>query len=194
MTTQIRPAPQQPAEKRLFTVADYYRMAEVGILRPDERVELIEGEIIQMSPIGSLHGGTVNRLNALLGRLVGPQAIVSVQNPVHLDDYSEPEPDVALLKPRADYYTTSHPTPSDILLLLEVSDTTVLRDKREKLPLYARSAIPSVWIVDLAQRAIHVHADPADGHYQVSTLQRLGQALDIPGVPGATITVDAILA
>src|SRR5215472_11793644 len=111
-------------EKWTFTVDDYHRMLEAGILSEDDRVELIDGEIVKMCPIGSRHVGCVNRLNTLLVPKVGRAAIVSVQNPVVLDDYSEPEPDIALLKPRADFYSQSHATPQEVLLIIEIAETS----------------------------------------------------------------------
>ncbi len=120
-------------------------MAEVGLLSEDSRVELIEGEIIEMSPIGSTHGGTVNRSSKLLHRELDDIAIVSVQNPVHIDDFSEPQPDLALLKPRKDFYSNSHPTPEDVLVVIEVADASVYYDRNVKPPLYARAGIPEAW-------------------------------------------------
>jgi Uma2 family endonuclease len=122
-------------QKHQFNVDDYYRMAEVGLLSEDHRVELIGGEIIEMSPIGSTHGGAVKRSSAFLNRKLGDAAIVSVQNPVRLDDFSEPQPDIALLKPRKDFYSNSHPTPPDVLVVIEVADNSVAYDRNVKLPL-----------------------------------------------------------
>lgn len=119
-------------QKHYFNVHEYHRMAEVGLLSEDSRVELIEGEIIEMSPIGSTHGGTVNRSSKLLHRKLDDIAIISVQNPVHIDDFSEPQPDLALLKPRKDFYSRSHPTPADVLVVIEVADTSVEYDRNVK--------------------------------------------------------------
>ena len=116
-------------EKWHFTTADYYRMLEAGILTEDDRVELIEGEVIQMTPIGKRHAACVKRLNALLGRRFGDAVIVSVQDPIHLSEGSDPQPDLALLRPRTDFYAQSHPTPADVLLLIEVADTSVEFDR-----------------------------------------------------------------
>jgi Uma2 family endonuclease len=134
----------QPTRYR-FTRADYYRMAEAGILGEGDRVELIEGEIYRMSPIGPMHAGGVDRLNRLFSRTFGDAVIVRVQNPVVLDDYSEPEPDLTLLRPRADFYTGEHPNPEDILLAVEVADSSADWDRRVKAPLYVRSGIPELW-------------------------------------------------
>src|SRR3982751_4315477 len=124
-------------QKHYFNVDEFYLMARGGVFSEDARVELIEGEVIEMSPIGSRHAGCVDRLNALLNRS-GQNVIVRVQSPIRIDDFSEPEPDIALLKPRADFYSNSHPTPADVLLIIEVAETSVEYDRGVKLPLYAR--------------------------------------------------------
>src|SRR5207247_3212709 len=138
-----------PLAHRRFTVDEYYRMAETGILAEDDRVELLDGEIVEMSPIGPRHAATVTRLDHLFNRLVGDRAIVRAQNPVRLDGYSEPEPDIALVTPRADFYRAEHPTPRDILLIVEVADTSLRYDRHTKLPGYARAGVPEAWLVDL---------------------------------------------
>src|SRR5438309_8182250 len=120
-------------QKHYFNVDEYYRMAEAGLLSEDDRVELIEGEIIEMSPIGSTHGGTVKRSSTFLNRKLGDAVIVSVQDPVRLNGFSEPQPDIALLKPRKDFYSNSHPTPEDVLLVIEVADTSLQYDRAVKL-------------------------------------------------------------
>jgi Uma2 family endonuclease len=149
-----------------FTVDDFARMVDSGILTEDDRVELIDGEIRQMSPIGSLHSGLVNRLVRLLTVQLGDRAIVSVQSPVVLSDYSEPQPDVLVLKPRDDFYADSHPRPADVLLLIEVADSTLEYDRDEKIPQYAESQIPEVWLVDANQREVARHARPKGNRYQ----------------------------
>src|SRR6266581_3181743 len=129
-----------------FSVGEYYRMAEAGILHPDARVELLDGRIIDMSPIGPFHGGVTKRLIRFFTALAKGRWIVSAQDPVHLDEYSEPQPDLMLLKPDADDYTSRHPRPEDVLLLVEVPDTTLAFDREQKLPIYARAGISEVWI------------------------------------------------
>lgn len=146
-----------------LSVAEYHRMGEVGILGPELRTELIDGEIIEMPPIGHPHAGTVKLLSNRLKELVGTDAIVAVQDPVWLDGHSEPIPDIALLRPRADWYRTGHPGPNDVLLLIEVADTSLTYDREAKLPRYARAGIPEVWLVDLVGRRLDIHRCPA-GH------------------------------
>ncbi|MGA7732091.1 MAG: Uma2 family endonuclease [Chloroflexia bacterium] len=186
-------AVQIQTDKRLFNIREYHQMSKAGILSEDERVELIEGEIRRMSPIGSHHVGCVNRLSAILNRLAGAQAIVSVQNPILLGDASEPQPDIALLHARPDFYSDSLATPKDVILLIEVSDTTAHDDRQKKVPLYASWGIPSLWIVDLTAGIVEVYTHPMNDNYvQVEKLE-VGQQIDIPGIDGATMSVDYIL-
>ena len=142
-----------PAPHR-FSTEDYHRLGELGFFAPDARVELLDGEIHDMSPIGPLHGGVVNRLNRLFNLAAKGRWIVSAQNPVDLDKYSEPEPDVVLLKPAPDDYVSHHPVPDDVLLLIEVADSSLEFDRRKKLPTYARSGIRDLWIVNLQESEI----------------------------------------
>lgn len=135
-----------------LTVEDYHRMGEVGILSEDARVELIEGELIDMAPIGSQHAGTVSALTDVFTSALHGRAIVAVQSPVTLDDQSEPQSDLAILKFRGDYYRAAHPGSADVLLLIEVADTSAAYDRGIKVELYARYGIPEVWLVDLSQR------------------------------------------
>ena len=141
--------------RRRFTVYEYHRMGEAGILHEDDRVELIEGELVEMTAIGTRHFACVNRLNRLLVGALGDEAIVSVQNPVRLNEYNEPQPDLAVIRPRD--YRLSLPGPGDVLLLVEVSDTTLAYDRSVKLPLYARAGIGVVWIVYLPGWTIECH-------------------------------------
>lgn len=155
-----------------FSVEDYYRLAEAGILGEDEHVELIEGEIIKMSPIGSRHAGVVKRLVAVLSEHVGRTAILSVQDPLRLGSATEPQPDLMLLRPRSDYYTRMHPTPGDVLLLIEVADSSLDRDRYEKAELYARAGIPEYWLVDVNACELILHLQPSGlGYLQVETKQ-----------------------
>ena len=131
-------------QRHRLTVAEYHRMGDTGIFSPEARVELIEGEVIDMPPIGSLHAGTVSYLVEVLRPACGGWAIVRTQNPVFLDLRSEPQPDVALLRPRPDFYRNAHPTPTDVFLIVEVADTTLAYDTQIKLPLYARHGVPEM--------------------------------------------------
>ena len=159
-----------------WTVADYHKIGEVGLLAEDARVELINGEIVEMTPIGSSHAGKVKRLAHLFSVLLGDKAIISVQDPLVLNDDSEPEPDITLLRWRDDYYESAHPTPQDVLLLIEVSDTSVRYDREVKIPLYARHNIPDVWLLDLQQQGLEIYQKPESGEYQHMQRLRSGQA------------------
>lgn len=155
-------------KRHRLKVEDYHRMGEAGIFDENARVELIDGEIVDMVPIGSLHAGTVKRLIRLLERALGETALLSVQHPVVLSPYSEPEPDIALLKPREDFYTRSHPGPEDVLLIIEVSDTTLRYDREVKVPPYARAGIPEVWLIDLESKQLEIYRHPrAQGYQQI---------------------------
>jgi Uma2 family endonuclease len=176
-----------------FNVAEYYRMAETGVLKPGTRVELLDGRIIDMSPIGPLHGGLVNRLNRLFNRLAKGRWLVSAQNPLRLDDHSEPEPDVMLLKPAADDYTSRHPQPDDVFLLVEVSDTTLDYDREEKLPAYGRAGIREVWIVNMNDRVIEIHREPHFTGYGASTILRAGDKAAPLAFPDAAVDVAELL-
>ncbi len=179
--------------RRVFTVAEYERMGKAGILSEDDRVELIEGEIITKSPIGSRHAACVNRLNNLLAGAISQSAIVSVQNPFRLTDYSEPEPDIALLRPRADFYASNHPTPADVLLIVEVAETSLEYDSGVKIPLYAQVIIPEVWLADLEHQVIMQYTRPSAGTYQEVRQIRRGESLISSVFPDLELSVDKIL-
>lgn len=180
-------------EHWVFSVDEYHRMLETGILSEDDYVELIEGEIVKMSPIGSRHVACVNRLNGLLNRKVGQDVIVSVQNPFRLDDYSEPEPDIALVRPRDDFYAQSLATAADVLLIIEVADTSVEVDRRVKLPLYAKASIPEVWLANLPEDRIEAHSEPVNRVYQRVRIAKRGERLSSESVPNLVLNVDEIL-
>lgn len=179
--------------RRQFSVRDYYRMAEAGILTEDDRVELIAGEVVETSPIGSRHAACVDRLNALLHRHSGEALIVRIQSPIRLNDYSEPQPDLALLRFRPDYYSEAHPLPADVLLVVEVADTSLTYDRNAKLPLYAEAHIPEVWLVDLANEAVEIYAAPEGGQYQIVYRAHSGDALSSPTLADVAFDVAAIL-
>ena len=154
-------------EKKLLSCDDYHAMIAAGILDEYDKVELINGELIYMSPIGPKHGGVINRINNLLQELLKGFAIIAVQNPVTLAPFSEPEPDLALLKPRHDFYSDAHPVPEDIFLLIEVADTTLEKDRVVKAPLYAKAGIPLYWIVNLPELQLEIYSQPAGGQYKL---------------------------
>src|SRR5438093_8112218 len=156
-----------------FTVDHYHRLAELGILDEDERVELLDGQIVEMSPIGPRHAGCVKGLVRLLYRKLGDAVFLGVQDPISLGPRSEPQPDIAVLKPRSDAYRDAHPRPGDILLVIEVAETSVESDRDVKLALYAGAGVPEAWLVDLANDLIEVHRQPElSGYREVRTVRR----------------------
>lgn len=180
-------------QRYYFSVDDYYRIAEAGVFPIDARVELIDGEVVEMFSIGNRHIGSVIRLTTLLSRKVGASALVSVQNSVRLNDFSEPQPDIALLKPRKDFYSNAHPTPADVLLIIEIADTSVNFDRRVKLPLYARAGIPETWMMVLPKDQIEIHSQPVNGKYQKVQRLKRGKSLVSPTVAGLSFSVAELL-
>jgi Uma2 family endonuclease len=176
-----------------ITVDEYHRMAESGSFAPDARVELIEGEIIDMPPIGSSHAGTVGQLHSLLYRAVGDRAMIRCQSPVQVGDDSEPQPDFTLVAARNNFYKDRHPTEHDTLLVIEVSDTTLAHDLRRKMALYARQGIKEYWVVDLVNRRLHIFRSPAGaGYEQASSIDRPG-SLEITALPGTSVDLSSLL-
>ncbi|MBI4672405.1 MAG: Uma2 family endonuclease [Chloroflexi bacterium] len=180
-------------ERHLWSADEYERLAQFGFFDEDDRVELIRGEIVAISPIGDRHSGCVNALNELLRDRLGKSVIIAVQNPVRLNNASEPQPDVGVLRRRADFYRKGHPIPADVILLIEVSDSTADYDEQVKIPLYAEAAIPEVWIVDLKFGIVSQFADPLFGKYRHLTRGRTGDTVTARTVPNLTLTVDEIL-
>jgi len=148
-----------------LSVDDYHKLGEAGILDEDSRVELIEGELIEMAPIGGPHMGVVNRLNKLLVLAMGALGVVSIQNPVTLPPYSEPQPDIAILKPGADSASSAVPHPDDALLLIEVADTTLAYDRKIKLKVYANAGVAETWIVDVQSKRVEIYREPTSEGY-----------------------------
>jgi Uma2 family endonuclease len=181
-----------PAKHR-FSVTEYYRMAETGVLRPDARVELLDGQIIDMSPIGPFHGGVTNYLTTFFVAAANGRWVTSVQNPVRLDAHSEPQPDLMLLKPSADFYRKRHPRPEDVFLLVEISDTTLERDQEDKLPVYARAGIAEVWIVNLNDLTIEVYSQPGFTGYGSKTVLAAGDKARPQSFPDAMVDVAELL-
>ncbi|HRC71584.1 MAG TPA: Uma2 family endonuclease [Candidatus Competibacter sp.] len=162
-----------------WTVAEYHRMAEVGLLNEDSRVELIDGEIIEMAPIGSQHSGKVNRFISLFSKVFSNRAIISAQNPIVMGGYGEPQPDITILRWREDFYEQAHPHAEDVLLIVEISDSTLHYDRDVKVPLYARNGIPEVWLLDVQNRQLEIYREPINGIYQQRDCRRTGQLAPI---------------
>ena len=186
-------SPPPAREKRKFTVAEYYRMAEVGILHHTERVELLDGEIIVMAPIGIPHATGVRRMERVLHQALGDAAAISVQNPVHLDDHSEPEPDIALLRFREDDYATAHPGPADTLVVVEVSDSTLDFDREIKSKRYAAAGIPEMWVMNLPGDCIDRLDQPGPAGYARHTVFRRGDKISPATLPDLELAVANLL-
>ena len=168
-------------------------MAETGVLRPDARVELLNGEIIDMSPIGPFHGSITKFLNQFFSSAAKGRWLMAVQDPVRLDDYSEPQPDLMLLKPASDFYRQRHPQPEDVFLLIEVSDSTLGADQVEKLPAYGRAGVVEVWIVNLNGATIEVYREPHFTGYGSKTILRAGDTVAPLAFPDAAMDVVELL-
>jgi Uma2 family endonuclease len=181
-----------PAKHR-FSVEDYYRMAETGVLRSDARVELLDGEIIDMSPIGPYHGVVTMFLTEFFTAAAKRRWVSSVQIAVHLNDHSEPQPDFMLLKPPRHRYRNGHPQPKDVFLLVEISDTSLERDQEEKLPAYARSGIAEVWIVDLNEQVIEVYRQPRLAGYASKKVLSAGDMASPQMFPDVKVDVGELL-
>lgn len=165
------PATALGQERYRFNRQAYHAMVEAGVFNEDSRVELIRGEVAAMSPINPRHAGAVNRLNALFSSQLVSRALVGVQNPFVIGDDSEPQPNVVLMKPRADFYVSAHPGPQDLLLAVEVADTTLRYDREIKVPLYAEAGVVEVWLLNLSDNLLEVYRDPGPKGYR--SLQRL---------------------
>jgi Uma2 family endonuclease len=176
--------------RRRFTVDEYHRMGETGILSEDNRLELICGDIVFREPIGAYHAGTVNRLARLFNSRLGDRAVVGVQNPVRFQqEDTELQPDVTLLRPRDDFYTSRHPEAADVLLLIEVADTTLRLDRRVKIPLYARVGVQEVWLLDLTTQRLEVRREPLGDRYGSVRILGRGQRVSPGAFPDLSFDV-----
>ncbi|MFB6265339.1 MAG: Uma2 family endonuclease [Bradymonadaceae bacterium] len=180
--------------RRRFTVEEYHRMAQAGVLGEDDRVELLDGEIVEMTPIGSAHASKVTRLNRLFVQQLDGRGVVWNQNPVRLDNQNEPEPDLAILEPRDDDYADELPGPSDVLLVVEVAESSLEADRDVKVPLYAQAGIPAVWIVNLRDEVVEVYEEPTEssGGYGVERVAREGDRVTVEGLSGFEVSVGEI--
>ena len=183
----------QFATHRRFTVDEFERIAETGIFGDDARLELLDGEIIEMTPVGSRHIGCVAWVESYLKSRFGSSAIFLSQSPVRMLGSHRPMPDVTVLLPRADWYTTALATPADILLLVEVADSTVLLDRNEKRRTYAMAEVPEYWVVDIAHNTVVVHRSPADGDYQDVAEYQPGESWRSPALGDAPIAASDVL-
>ena len=194
MTTLVEPRIQTEPTRRRISVDEYMKMAETGILAEGERVELIDGDIIEMSPIGNPHEASTAAGNRLLAPLfIEGRAVLRVQGHVRLDENNRPEPDLALLKWRDDLYRNQSPAPKDILLLIEVSDSTLSYDRNVKLTLYARFNVPEVWIANIPERVVESYANPVEGQYTESRIYRPGETITPSAFPDVFLSVSELI-
>ena len=198
MTTQAKaPAVTEAAgtarQTRKFTVAEYYRMAEVGILKPDERVELIEGAVTVMPPIGPGHAWSVALSISVFSSQARGRFVVQAQNPLRLNDGAEPQPDIMLLRPRPEGYATAHPTPADVLLLVEVADSTLEYDRQVKAHIYGRAGVPETWVKNLPEDCIERFTEPGPEGYDQHTIHRRGETLTPASLPDVAVAVADLL-
>jgi len=176
-----------------FNISEYYRMAETGVLRPDARVELLDGRIIDTSPIGPFHGGVTTYLTELFVAMSKGRWQTRVQNSLRVDEHSEPQPDVVLVKPTPEFYRKRHPQPEDVYLLIEISETTLETDQEEKLPLYGRAGIPEVWIVNLNELVIEIYREPTFTGYGSKTVARTNDQVSPQAFPDVVVDVAELL-
>lgn len=195
MIAASNPRPDMPEQlqSHRFTLEHYHAMIDEGILGEDDRVELIHGAILDMSPIGNPHVVTINRLNRLFTSALGERAIVSVQNPVTLPPDSEPQPDVVLFRPQEDFYANARPTPADVLLVAEVADSSLRYDRIVKSTLYSSAGIPEFWIVDISGEAIEVYTQPSGDHYTQMKTYKRGDRIVTQAFPDCPFEADRIL-
>lgn len=178
---------------RLLTVEEYHKMGETGIISPDEEVELIEGQIIEKPMKGTTHSAVNKYLEKLLENSLGDAALVRVQYPVRLDNYSEPEPDIAVVKPDDLYYASHHPTPPEIYLIVEIADTTLKRDTEFKANVYAKAGINDYWVLDISNRQLYVFREPTPTGYQNQQILSDDSSISPVAFPNITINVSEML-
>ena len=190
--SEVEKIPNPPLMRKKFRTDEVYQMMEIGILPEESGWELIDGEIIHRMTIGSRHAGTIKRLGEMFRDLTRDKALISIQDPIHIDDYNEPEPDLALLKRRDDFYSQSHPRPSDILLIVEISDSTLSYDREIKKTIYAEAEIGEFWLINLKQDTIETYSNPSNGiYYQMRIFER-GESVETKHITGVSLEVNKI--
>ena len=184
-------APAIPRKR--FTADEYEQIVAAGVIAEDDRLELLEGEIVEMSPLGPQHSACVVRLTSLLYKYESSRVMIRVQDPIRLGDYSQPQPDISVVQRRPDYYGEGHPEPEDILLLIEVAESSLSYDRDVKLPLYARAGILEVWLVALLPQVVEVYRSPSETGYREMQQLRRGDTLTAINLPELSLTVESIL-
>lgn len=179
--------------RKRFTTHEYEQIIAAGVIAEDDRVELLEGEIVEMSPLGPQHSACVSRLTSLFFQLGSQQVIIRVQDPIRLGDFSEPQPDIAIVQKRDDFYVGGHPEPEDVLLLVEVAESSLTYDRDLKMPIYARAGIPEVWIVALLPQVVDVYRSPGETGYREIQQLRRGDTLTAVNLPELRLAVESVL-
>lgn len=179
--------------RKRFTTDEYEQIVAAGVIAEDDRVELLEGEIVEMSPLGPRHSACVVRLTSLLYQLNDPRVMIRVQDPIRLGHHSEPQPDISIVQRRSDFYADGHPEPEDVLLLIEVAESSLSYDRELKLPLYAQSGIPEVWVVALLPQTIEVYRSPHETGYRETKQLKQGDTLSAIHLPDLNLSVDDVL-
>ncbi|MBA3784292.1 MAG: Uma2 family endonuclease [Acidobacteria bacterium] len=193
MTTVVELEKVSRIVPKRFRAEDFRKMTEVGILPEESGWEIIDGYLIDKISIGSKHAGTVKKLNRKLSLIVADKAIISVQDPIHIDEYNEPEPDIALLAPRGDFYAESHPTPKEVLLLIEVSDSTIEYDRDIKKTLYAEAGIAEFWLVNLKENTVERYSSPKNGNYRLAEILESGETIKAGTIENLELKIEEIL-
>jgi len=193
MTQVLTFSPVLPVTRRKFTASEYYIMLNAGVFHEDDRVELIDGEIVEVPLISPTHASHVMRAHYLLYPPLERQTLLGIHNPLDLGNASQPQPDLMLLKSREDFYSRAHPTPEDVLLLVEVADATLEYDRNVKAPLYARTGVPELWIVNLPDRQLEIYRNPTPGGYGEHHWLKSGEAVTPSAFPDLTFAVDDML-
>ena len=173
-----------------FDVDEFARMGEAGIFTEDDRVELIDGEVREMTPVGPPHAGLVNHLTEVMVTRLAGRANVIVQNPIRLDRHTEPQPDLSVARRRKGFYADRHPEPGDVLLVVEVADSSLRYDRAEKVPRYAKAGIPEAWLVDVEAGTVTAYTEPGPEGYARQQTRRRGEQLVASGVPDLRLSVD----
>lgn len=194
MTAVIELEKKLSVRPKRFRVKEFRKMTEAGILPEESGWEIIDGYLIDKMTIGSKHASIVKKLNKILSVSLGDRAIVSVQDPVQIDDYNEPEPDIALLKPREDFYAGGHPTAKDVVLIIEVSDANITYDREVKTALYADAGFAEVWLVNLKDDTIEQYSELKSGRYHSVKIVEKGDSISSNAIENLSLGVDEILA
>ena len=192
VNAEVEKIPNPPLMRKKFRTDEVYQMMEMGILPEESGWELIEGEIIHRMTIGSKHASIVRKLEKYLERNFGDFVMISGQNPIHIDEHNEPEPDIALLKPREDFYAENHPVPEDVLLVVEVSDSTVDFDREVKKTIYAEAGIGEFWLVNLKQNTVETYSNPSNGTYYQMRIFERGEIVQTKNIDGVAVEVNKI--